>query len=831
MGKRRTNAPHRDRDLGSESEEEEVECEPEALNSDQLNNIKKRKKLIGKRRGAAGGESAGLGVFGALSKTAAQDDDKPAPSVFSGFKGFTAFKATTEPPATNGLTKKPDVGSMFSASATTIPKPTEALNSSPFSSSLFAAKPATETTLPKSNLFSQPANGEHKANDISLSKDSSDKSATAADSSKNSTSNNINETELNFINDLNVVYEKHYGKNKRVLKLPTETLGEDGDGKTEESAKKKYGLLLAGLNKHCAKWINKHVEEDPLIVLTPIFIDYFNYMILMEQSFYPNTFKSKDLNGGPLAKSNNPFNTESNIFKKINEDKTKLNGHKEETTPKFNGFEEKNQADKENEEAEKDKKLMDSSKNFANMIKTNQMNPISLSGSSTSNFSFKPTEKLTEKDSNLSTNSNPPSNFFKSATAAPVTFGSAATTTPKSDLFSFGKSAASEEPKKNLETIEPKKTTLPFSFGDKPAEKAPEPKLPLSFAKAPEEASSIAEKKDTPTTITPSLFGKASETSSSIFNKPAESTSFLFGKQAESTTPSLFGKSTDSPAPKQVPSSLFARNDTPQLGTTAPSSFLSKPSLTANPLSATKEEEAKKPSPVATAAPTFSSLMNANSNQSSGSTFKGFAGFGGSTPSSSIFSSAASTESATTDKPAGTGMFSFAGGAANSGGLFGTGTPTSNLFGAGSTFPAATGSQAGGQEEEEEYVPPKPETSDVKEEGAVYEKRTKLFYYNEKESKFVDRGIGNLYLKPINNGESTQLIIRADNKLANILLNVKLSKALPINKISAKDVSYLCIPNPPIPNVDSKLPCKFLFKVKTEDDAQELVDKLNELKK
>ena len=28
MGKRRTNAPHRDRDLGSESEEEEVECEP-----------------------------------------------------------------------------------------------------------------------------------------------------------------------------------------------------------------------------------------------------------------------------------------------------------------------------------------------------------------------------------------------------------------------------------------------------------------------------------------------------------------------------------------------------------------------------------------------------------------------------------------------------------------------------------------------------------------------------------------------------------------------------------------------------------------------------------
>ncbi len=131
----------------------------------------------------------------------------------------------------------------------------------------------------------------------------------------------------------------------------------------------------------------------------------------------------------------------------------------------------------------------------------------------------------------------------------------------------------------------------------------------------------------------------------------------------------------------------------------------------------------------------------------------------------------------------------------------------------------------------EEYVPPKPEVSDVKEEGAVYTKRMKLYYFNEKETKFCDRGIGNLYIKPINNGESTQLIIRADNSLANILLNVKLNKMLPISKIGAKDVSMLCIPNPAIPNIDSKLPCKFLFKVKTEEDAVELLDKLNEFKK
>jgi nuclear pore complex protein Nup50 len=110
-------------------------------------------------------------------------------------------------------------------------------------------------------------------------------------------------------------------------------------------------------------------------------------------------------------------------------------------------------------------------------------------------------------------------------------------------------------------------------------------------------------------------------------------------------------------------------------------------------------------------------------------------------------------------------------------------------------------------------------------------KRCKLYYWNEKEKKYTDRGIGNLFIKPINDGDATQLIIRADTKLANILLNVKLSKSLPIAKANTKDISYLCMPNPPIPGLDSNLPCKFLFRVKTEEDANELLDKLNEYKR
>ena len=118
----------------------------------------------------------------------------------------------------------------------------------------------------------------------------------STESVDDASSNSLSENELNFIDELNLVYEKYYGKTKRVLKLPAEVVSQEVDkDKSEEASRKKYGFLLAELNKHCSKWISKHVEEDPLIVLTPIFIDYFNYMILMEKNFYPSTFKTRGM--------------------------------------------------------------------------------------------------------------------------------------------------------------------------------------------------------------------------------------------------------------------------------------------------------------------------------------------------------------------------------------------------------------------------------------------------------------------------------------------------------------------------------------------------------
>jgi nuclear pore complex protein Nup50 len=171
------------------------------------------------------------------------------------------------------------------------------------------------------------------------------------------------------------------------------------------------------------------------------------------------------------------------------------------------------------------------------------------------------------------------------------------------------------------------------------------------------------------------------------------------------------------------------------------------------------------------------------------------------------------------------------------GGLFSNAlNPAGPLFGGSTVFGGAAAASTavsadaeGG--DDEHYEPPKPETCDLQEEGAVFTKRLKLFYYKESEAKFCDRGIGNLYLKPSASGDKTQLLIRADTKLGNILLNVNLSKSIPINKLGAKDVSIICIAHPEIPEVSKDKPCKFLFKVKTEEDAQELTEKLNEYKR
>jgi nuclear pore complex protein Nup50 len=95
----------------------------------------------------------------------------------------------------------------------------------------------------------------------------------------------------------------------------------------------------------------------------------------------------------------------------------------------------------------------------------------------------------------------------------------------------------------------------------------------------------------------------------------------------------------------------------------------------------------------------------------------------------------------------------------------------------------------------------------------------------KKETSFQERGVGMLYLKPV--GEKTQLIVRADTNLGNLLVNTLLTASLPVQRMGSNNVMLVCVPTP-----DTKPPpVPVLFRLKTGADADEAFNKLKEYMK
>jgi len=66
----------------------------------------------------------------------------------------------------------------------------------------------------------------------------------------------------------------------------------------------------------------------------------------------------------------------------------------------------------------------------------------------------------------------------------------------------------------------------------------------------------------------------------------------------------------------------------------------------------------------------------------------------------------------------------------------------------------------------------------------------------------------------------------------NILLNISLTKSIPTSLQGKTNVSLSCVPNPPIEsNQQDVRPIGMLIRVKTADDAKELLKQLDENKK
>jgi nuclear pore complex protein Nup50 len=93
-------------------------------------------------------------------------------------------------------------------------------------------------------------------------------------------------------------------------------------------------------------------------------------------------------------------------------------------------------------------------------------------------------------------------------------------------------------------------------------------------------------------------------------------------------------------------------------------------------------------------------------------------------------------------------------------------------------------------------------------------------------SDYSDRGVGTLFIKKVEDSK-IQMIVRADTNLGNIIFNIVLAEGLPCSRMGKNNVMIVCVPTP-----DAKPPpTSVLLRVKTGEEADELLAKINELKK
>lgn len=128
------------------------------------------------------------------------------------------------------------------------------------------------------------------------------------------------------------------------------------------------------------------------------------------------------------------------------------------------------------------------------------------------------------------------------------------------------------------------------------------------------------------------------------------------------------------------------------------------------------------------------------------------------------------------------------------------------------------------ENDEDEDQPPKVDFTPIVEENSVFDKRCKIFI--KKDGNFVDKGVGTLYIKKIQDSGKYQLLVRANTNLGNVLLNLVLSSAIPTQLMGKNNVMIVCIPSP-----DAKPPpVPILIRVKTSEEAEELLNTLNKYK-
>lgn len=151
-------------------------------------------------------------------------------------------------------------------------------------------------------------------------------------------------------------------------------------------------------------------------------------------------------------------------------------------------------------------------------------------------------------------------------------------------------------------------------------------------------------------------------------------------------------------------------------------------------------------------------------------------------------------------------------------------------FGNGKPFSFSSKIQTKSEEKKDDNVeqdddePPKVEFTPVVEENSVFDKKCKVFV--KKDGNFVDKGVGTLYVKKIEESGKHQLLVRANTNLGTVSLNMILSSSIPTKRLGKNNVMLVCIPTPD----HQPPPTSVLIRVKTSEEADELLETLNKYK-
>ncbi|XP_076328789.1 nuclear pore complex protein Nup50-like isoform X2 [Tachypleus tridentatus] len=114
--------------------------------------------------------------------------------------------------------------------------------------------------------------------------------------------------------------------------------------------------------------------------------------------------------------------------------------------------------------------------------------------------------------------------------------------------------------------------------------------------------------------------------------------------------------------------------------------------------------------------------------------------------------------------------------------------------------------------------------SQVEKNNALFSKRCKLFC--KKGNCYMDKGIGILYIKMVQ--RKSQLLIKADSNIGDILLNIRLNSTVQLKRVGKNNVLIVYNPNPSLDLKSSTTePVTFLIHVNTSEEADELLLKLN----